>query len=216
MYMSPSLGLGLTFDGMFRNGAVLQAGVPVRVWGNASARAGTRFMISLDSSVAAEGKVSSDDSPHGGKYWEATLPAQSVSWSRRLQVALDGREQDRADVLYGQVVLCSGQSNMGMPVAPYKDGAFSAANGTAEAAAAGRYTDKIKILTLQTPFPHPTLRPWNGSNCGAPNINPPKPDCVPTPQWNDVLPGPNGKAGAGDGACAQWLPPIPPPPPMDV
>ena len=36
----------------------------------------------------------------------------------------------------------------------------------------GRYTDRIKLLTLQNPFPMPTLRPWNGSNCGAAQVPP--------------------------------------------
>ena len=46
---------------------------------------------------------------------------------------------------------------MQMPVNNWKAGGFCAENGTAEANAAGRYTGKISLLTLQNPFPLPTM-----------------------------------------------------------
>ena len=42
---------------MFRNGAVLQLGVPVTVWGNASVPAGQPFNVYLDGKVVTHGTV---------------------------------------------------------------------------------------------------------------------------------------------------------------
>jgi hypothetical protein len=86
-----------------------------------------------------------------------------------------------------------------MPVNHWKDGGFSAANGTAEADAAGRYHKKIKLMTLQTPFPRPTPNVWNGTEC--PGWPYKKPDCVPAPMWNDVFPGPNGTVHGFSAVC---------------
>jgi hypothetical protein len=90
---------------------------------------------------------------------------------------------------------------MQMPVANWSVGGFSADNGTAESAAAAEYTNKIKLVTVQTPFPRPLLRPWNGSNCGSPNMPKADPTCVDTPEWNDVLPGPNGTVHGFSALC---------------
>lgn len=86
-----------------------------------------------------------------------------------------------------------------MPVSNWKPGGFSAANGTAEASAAGRYTGKISLMTLETPFPKPQLPPWNGTTCPPSKSTPP--DCVPRPQWNHVSPGPNGTLHGFSAVC---------------
>ena len=113
-----------------------------------------------------------------------------------------GSSSVEASVRFGHVLLCSGQSNMQMPVNHFKEGGFAAANGTAEAAAAGRYAGKISLLSLQTPFPRPTAPPWNGTGCGRPN-DPgyhPSPACF-QPQWNRVSPGPNGTLHGFSAVC---------------
>ena len=101
-------------------------------------------------------------------------------------------------VRIGETILCSGQSNMQMPVSNYKVGGFSASNGTAEIAAAGRYTDRISLMTLQTPFPEPTMPPWNGSRAC---LSDSPPDCTPAPEWNAVSPGPNGTLHGFSAVC---------------
>lgn len=145
--------------------------------------------------------------------WEVKVPPQPTSWGRNLSV-WDGSLTDspvRTVVRIGLVVLCSGQSNMQMPVAhwnpccdiapadrdPEKPCAcFSADNGTAESAAAGQYTGKISLASLETPFPKPAS--WRGENCKYPWTNA---SCVSHPTWNDALPGPNGTVHGFSALC---------------
>lgn len=168
---------GISLDVGFSGGAVLQRGVSVAVWGNET-QPNAKVTVLLDGE--AVGTATAD----GEGRWESTLPPQTTSWGRTLSARDESDGQaDSAVVRFGEVVLCSGQSNMQMPVNHYEDGGFSAYNGTAEAAAAGRYTDRIKLRTLQPPFPRPTLAPWNYS------------------AWNDVLPGPNGTVHGFSAVC---------------
>ena len=72
-----------------------------------------------------------------------------------------------------------------MPLAPRSPGAFGSSNGSAEAAASGRYSGKISMLSIETPFPKPMTPPWNGTTCpGWPRQS--DPECVPLPVWNTV------------------------------
>ena len=192
----------ISFSPIFAGIPVLQMNEAVEVWGNTSASAGSKVQVTLDGAVVSSTTVSGT-SDFGGNAWSATLPAVVTrAWSRRLAATIDGGASTGAlPVMYGEVLLCSGQSNMQMPVNNYEAGGFAASNGTAESNAAGRYTDKIKLLTLQIPFPRPTLRPWNGSNCGSPNAPKADPSCVAVPMWNDVLPGPNGTVHSFSALC---------------
>jgi hypothetical protein len=72
---------------------------------------------------------------------------------------------------------------MQMPVANYSVGGFSAYNGSAEIAAVGAFTGKIRLATCETPYPQPAG--WNGSGCYDVGCvtNP----CIP--RWNAVTPG---------------------------
>ena len=85
---------------------------------------------------------------------------------------------------------------MQMPVNNWKAGGFCAENGTAEANAAGQYTGKISLLTLQTPFPMPTMPPWNGSGACHPGRQP-----CNAPMWNEGSPGPNGTLHGFSAVC---------------
>ena len=126
----------LAFDRMFVGGAVLQMGPAMAaVWGwNAP---NTAITLMLDGAVVARA------APTGGRdgnfTWRAMLPPQPKGSSRVLQVTSGGQTAS-VNVSFGVVILCSGQSNMGMAVGP---GKFVADNGTAESAASARYAGKI-------------------------------------------------------------------------
>ena len=194
----------IAFASHFHGGAVLQRGAPVAIWGNTTGAAGSRVVVTLvpesgggsAPAAGAEAIVNTDGT------WRTHLPPQPAAWRREL-VASTGTATAtaRLDVRIGEVVICSGQSNMQMPVNHWQPGGFSASNGTEEAAAAGRYAGKISLMSLQTPFPRPTRPPWNGSACGMPNAPNYPADCVPYPQWQTVSPGPNGTLHGFSALC---------------
>ena len=164
---------GLSFDPLFLNGAVLQQDAKVAVWGRSDAH-GSAVELSLDGEVMAHTTVD------GAGRWEASLPPQPTSWARTLAVSDKKASGAGATVAikFGAVVLSSGHSNMGMPVRhwdpccdqppaardpEHRCSCFGADNGTAEIVAAGRYTGKISLASMQTPFQvhrQPSLCSW--------------------------------------------------------
>ena len=93
---------------LFSDHAVLQRDRPIRVWGTATP--GERLTVAL-------GKATKAATAGGDGIWRAELPAMAAGGPYRLEVT--GREGARAaaeDVLIGDVWLCSGQSNMELPV----------------------------------------------------------------------------------------------------
>src|SRR5579872_5423551 len=100
---------------MFSDHAVLQRDRPIAVWGEASA--GDRVTLSL-------GAASAETRADAGGHWRAALPAQAAGGPYTLTVhAQSGRSQSIADVLLGDVYLCSGQSNMELAVGRALDAA---------------------------------------------------------------------------------------------
>ncbi len=105
----------VTLPSIFSDGMVLQAGVPVVIWGKAS----PDETVSVE--FANQKKTCTADAT--GR-WCVTLDALSVSAQPR---SLKVGSRVLTDVLVGEVWLCSGQSNMEMPVgdlgdAPYNGG----------------------------------------------------------------------------------------------
>ena len=197
---------GLSFDPLFLNGAVLQQAAKVAVGGRSDAH-GSAVELSLDGEVMAHTTVD------GAGRWEASLPPQPTSWARTLAVSDKKAPAAGATVAikFGAVVLCSGQSNMGMPVRhwdpccdqppaardpEHRCSCFGADNGTAEIAAAGRYTGKISLASMQTPFPKPAA--WRGDDCKYPWTNA---SCISHPTWNDALPGVYGTVHGFSAVC---------------
>ena len=106
-----------------------------RVWG--WAKPGARIWVTLPTPGIAV-TVTAD----GGGAWVAALPPQSASTSGQLLTVSDGSTKITLyDVLFGDVWLCSGQSNMEFSV----NGAF---NATAEIADAARYVN-LRMATTQ-------------------------------------------------------------------
>jgi len=88
---------------IFSDHAVLQRDQPIAVWGTAGA--GGKVTVTLG------GQAASASADAQGK-WKVQLPPQPAGGPYALTVASEGREVSRADILVGDVYLCSGQSNM--------------------------------------------------------------------------------------------------------
>ena len=93
--------------GIFQEHPVLQRDQPIRIWGNA--QPGTKIQVSLDTHRA------SSRANETGK-WEVRLPSMPAGGPHTLTVSDGVSTQSVGDVLVGDVWLCSGQSNMELPV----------------------------------------------------------------------------------------------------
>ncbi len=112
---------------LFADHAVVQRDKPIAVWGWAAPR--ERVAISFGD---AQARTRADASG----LWRATLPAQHAGGPFTLAArATGGASQSAADVLVGDVYLCSGQSNMEFP-------ARSATNG------AGADNERVRLLMI--------------------------------------------------------------------
>ena len=100
-------GRGLKLAAPFAEGAVLQQGRPIPVWGSAVPGAEVR--------VEFGGKVATAKASEEGM-WRVDLPSMGVSKTGRELVVSSGTQRvSVGDVLVGEVWLCSGQSNMAIP-----------------------------------------------------------------------------------------------------
>jgi sialate O-acetylesterase len=98
----------LAFGGLFQDHAVLQRDRPIVVWGRAAS--GEGVSVSLG---AATTTTRADPSGQ----WSVQLPAMSAGGPFVLSAqGSSGVQQAVRDVLVGDVFLCSGQSNMELPV----------------------------------------------------------------------------------------------------
>ncbi len=94
-------------DELFQDHAVLQRDKPISVWGHATA--GEIVTVSLgESTVSAESDAT-------GR-WATVLPPQPAGGPYVLTASGASGSQSANDVLLGDVFLCSGQSNMELPV----------------------------------------------------------------------------------------------------
>ena len=95
-------------QGIFQDHAVLQRDRPIEVWGHAGN--GEEITVSIASSTA---RARADASGR----WSVTLPAMSAGGPFVLTAqGSSGSRQAASDILVGDVFLCSGQSNMELPV----------------------------------------------------------------------------------------------------
>jgi sialate O-acetylesterase len=115
---------------MFADHALVQRGRPIVIWGRASP--GESVAVSL-------GKARAKAVAGGDGRWRATLPAMKAGGPFTLSATSGSASLQVADLLVGDVFLCSGQSNMEWPVG-------AAVNGKAEVAASA--DPKIRLLTI--------------------------------------------------------------------
>ncbi len=101
---TPEAMIKLQLASPFGDHMVLQRDQPVRVWGMAPA--GAVVGIALDGAGVAEAKSDATGS------WKAMLPAMKAGGPHKLTISTAGASISHQDVLFGDVWLCSGQSNM--------------------------------------------------------------------------------------------------------
>ncbi len=124
----------------FQDHAVLQRDQPIPVWGQAEAGANIQLRMA-DRTV----RVRAD---RNGA-WRAQLPALAAGGPYELEVKAAGQVQRVQDLLVGDVWLCSGQSNMELPVNRSLD-------ALSEIGGAGN--DRMRLLTIpkiSSPVPKP-------------------------------------------------------------
>jgi sialate O-acetylesterase len=114
----------------FQDHAVLQRDMPIRLWGTAAP------MQTVTVSFAGETASATADSSGA---WRATLPAHTAGGPYDLTASSGTASQTLHDVLMGDVYLCSGQSNMELPV-------HAASNTDSEIA--GAANDTIRLLQV--------------------------------------------------------------------
>ncbi|MET0289566.1 MAG: sialate O-acetylesterase [Pseudoxanthomonas sp.] len=114
----------------FQDHAVLQRDQPISLWGHATAGAQVQLRL-------AERRVSVRADGNGA--WQARLPALVAGGPHVLEVRAGRAVQRIEDLMVGDVWLCSGQSNMDLPVHRSLDAA-------AEIASADN--GRIRLLTL--------------------------------------------------------------------
>lgn len=183
----------VSFHSMFTGGAILQRNVHVSVYGTGPANSALTVQLSDGKPVTAT--VRADGT------WLTTLPPHPATPVGTILTLAVKRRSDSGDILsadtvavsFGETIVCSGQSNMGMPVQygpPCCETSpgnatchcFHADNGTAEVAAAGHWTGKIQLASVQGAGPG---RGFNGTYCPYPWTNR---SCVSYPMWNAVTP----------------------------
>jgi sialate O-acetylesterase len=98
--------------GIFGDGMVLQRDMPVRVWGSAAPGENVR--------VAIAGKTASMVAGADGR-WSLALDAQKAGGPHEMKIS-GVKEVRLRDVWFGDVWLCAGQSNMGVPLNAATDG----------------------------------------------------------------------------------------------
>lgn len=106
---------------LFQDHAVLQRDQPVRVWGTAASGVTVRVRLADRTATAR-----ADDSGH----WQAMLPPLAAGGPYELAIRAGDSIQVVRDVLMGDVWLCSGQSNMELPVWRALDAASEVAAAT--------------------------------------------------------------------------------------
>lgn len=133
---------------------VLQQKADVNIWGEAQKSAAITIRCSWNDKVykttsTIEGKwIQKIETPTAGGPYSITIS--------------DGEEMTLSNILIGEVWICSGQSNMEMPVKGYRG---QPVNGSLDAIAQANPDNRIRLITLktnssQTPLEDCIATPW--------------------------------------------------------
>src|SRR6185503_17991886 len=121
----------LSLGPLFQDHAVLQRDQPLPIWGTAAP--GERVTVVLG------GREATAEADASGR-WITTLPPAAAGGPYTLEVrGSSGATQTLSDVLIGDVFLCSGQSNMEMPVGQSRGG---------ELAAVRSANDRLRLISI--------------------------------------------------------------------
>ena len=93
----------LRLSAIFSDHMILQRDKPVRIWGTAGAGEDIRVVL---------GTVRSSARADQRGHWLVTLPAFAAGGPYALHIQTRKETKDVSDILFGEVWLCSGQSNM--------------------------------------------------------------------------------------------------------
>lgn len=153
----------LRFSNLFNDGMMMQRGEEIPVWGW-GAKPGKKVVVTLGTTTI-ETKAAKDGS------WQVRLPKQEVSkplakggHSTLTMTAVCGKQQvSVTDILVGDVFLCSGQSNMELPIRRCMDSVADLVKNY--------HNPNIRYIK----FPHTF------------NYVTPNPD-VPRAKWQDITP----------------------------
>ena len=112
------LALGLRFHSLFMPGMVLQREVPNTVWGfDLLGSLDTELSCTTISGTMSHHKLASTSSTTREGVWEVEVPPQEGGTVCTLQATTATESLVLTDVLFGDVWLCSGQSNMELTMA---------------------------------------------------------------------------------------------------
>jgi sialate O-acetylesterase len=117
--MTTAQGGAVEFAPVFNNGTVLQAALPVNIWGRAEPGATVK--------VTFAGQEKSTISDKEGRWMLQLDPLEPSAKPRTLTASGAGATASLADVVVGEVWIAAGQSNMVWPLSGSEDGAASLA-----------------------------------------------------------------------------------------
>lgn len=117
---------------------VLQQNTTVRLWGKADARKSVILVTSWDGKTTRVRSSATGD-------WLASVPTPAAGGPYTITIS-DGEAVTLSNILIGEVWLCTGQSNMEMPVKGFTG---QPVDGALDALAAARPADNLRILTVQ-------------------------------------------------------------------
>lgn len=119
---------------------VLQQNAEVNLWGKADADAKITVKVSWD-----KAKIKTQADENGA--WEVKVPTPAGSFEKYTITISDGEDLTLENVMIGDVWICSGQSNMEMPIRGW---ARQPVNNSKEFIfSAAKYADKIRMFTVQ-------------------------------------------------------------------
>ena len=128
------LALGLRFHSLFMPGMVLQRDVPTTLWGfDLEGSLDTELSCSTASGTKSYHKLATISTTTREGVWEVEVPPQEAGTVCTLQANTATESLVLTDVLFGDVWLCSGQSNMELTMT-------NIINSTEEIAASAAFT----------------------------------------------------------------------------
>jgi sialate O-acetylesterase len=131
-------GQGLSLSSIFANGMVLQQNTKAKIWGTAKPQESISIKASWGETVSV---VADAD----GK-WNAFLPTHKAGGPFDISVSSKQKTVKLDNVLLGEVWLCSGQSNMEMPVSGWPP--LDTIIGSAKAIAQSK-NSQIRMFTVE-------------------------------------------------------------------
>jgi sialate O-acetylesterase len=139
LFLVPEMGATIKLPDIIGEGMVLQQNSRVRLWGEARSEA----MVTVKTSWSK--KMWQTTSRKDGQ-WSIWIDTSKGSYkSQQIEIS-DGMPLKLNNVLLGEVWLCSGQSNMEMPLRGYPNSPV--ANGNEAIATSGQWRGKIHFVSI--------------------------------------------------------------------